>query len=247
MGGKSRIAKHIVPIIQKYINDNNIKTYLEPFCGGANVIDKIVCENKYGSDINKYLIALLKRIQDGYPLLDEVSKELYLQARESFKNSDCNFEDWEIGNIGFLASFNGGWFGAGYAKTTYEKTKNGMRLRNFYQEAKNNILNQAPNIKNIQFACRDYKEYTYLNGCLIYCDPPYQNTRQHVGADNFNHNEFWDVMREWSKNNIVLISEQSAPDDFECIWEQKINRSINVTRKKQSVEKLFIYRGGGHF
>ena len=41
MGSKSRIAKDIVPIIQKYINDNEITSYIEPFCGGANVIDKI--------------------------------------------------------------------------------------------------------------------------------------------------------------------------------------------------------------
>ena len=41
MGSKSRIAKHIVPIIQRYIDENNIDTYVEPFVGGANVIDKI--------------------------------------------------------------------------------------------------------------------------------------------------------------------------------------------------------------
>ena len=51
-------------------------------------------------------------------------------------------------------------------------------------------------------------------------------------------------MREWSKNNIVLISEQNAPDDFECIWEQEVSRSINVTQKKQMVEKLFEYKKG---
>lgn len=34
MGSKSRIAKDIVPIIQKTIDDNNINTYIEPFVGG---------------------------------------------------------------------------------------------------------------------------------------------------------------------------------------------------------------------
>lgn len=41
MGSKSRIAKDIVPIIQKCIDDNNLETYIEPFVGGANIIDKI--------------------------------------------------------------------------------------------------------------------------------------------------------------------------------------------------------------
>lgn len=34
MGSKSRIKKHIVPIIQKLIDDNNIKMYIEPMMGG---------------------------------------------------------------------------------------------------------------------------------------------------------------------------------------------------------------------
>ena len=46
MGSKSRICKYIVPIIQQYIDKNNIKKYWEPFVGGANVIDKIKCAKK---------------------------------------------------------------------------------------------------------------------------------------------------------------------------------------------------------
>lgn len=59
MGSKSRIAKQIVPIIQNYIDQSTKKAYIEPFVGGANVIDKIVCDYRVGFDINKYLIALL--------------------------------------------------------------------------------------------------------------------------------------------------------------------------------------------
>lgn len=59
MGSKSRIAKDIVPIIQNYIdNTDTAETYWEPFVGGANIIDKIKCQYRIGSDLNKYLIAL---------------------------------------------------------------------------------------------------------------------------------------------------------------------------------------------
>ena len=34
VGSKNRIAKDIVPIIQKYIDENNITEYYEPFVGG---------------------------------------------------------------------------------------------------------------------------------------------------------------------------------------------------------------------
>lgn len=74
MGSKSRIAKHIVPIIQQYIDDNNITTYIEPFVGGANVIDKIKCANRFGSDKNPYLIALLERAKKWIPSLRISSK-----------------------------------------------------------------------------------------------------------------------------------------------------------------------------
>ena len=62
-GSKNRLTKYIVPMIQKEIDENSITTYIEPFVGGANVIDKIKCENRIGSDINEELIALLKYIQ----------------------------------------------------------------------------------------------------------------------------------------------------------------------------------------
>lgn len=246
MGSKSRIAKHIVPIIQNYINENNIEKYVEPFVGGANIIDKIQCKEKYGFDKNKYLIALLKKVQSEEELYEEVPKELYDKARNAFNSGDTSeFEDWEIGNIGFIASFNGRWFDGGYAKTGYEKTKNGMRLRNYYQEAKNNILTQAQNLKGIKFSASDYKEFIELphdSGMVIYCDPPYQGTKQYLNALTFDYNEFWQTVREWSKHNIVLISEQNAPSDFECIWEQEVSRSIKATDKKKATEKLFILK-----
>ena len=59
MGSKNRLAKDLAPIIQKYI-DSGCKGYLEPFVGGANMIDKINCNVKVGCDNNRYLIAIIK-------------------------------------------------------------------------------------------------------------------------------------------------------------------------------------------
>ena len=242
MGSKARIAKYIVPIIQKYIDNNNITKYWEPFVGGANVIDKISCNQKAGSDKNKYLIALLCHARDGKELYESVSKELYDKARNAYNNGDTSeFEDWQIGNIGFLASYNGRWFDGGYAKAGYEKTKNGERFRDYYRESKDNLLKQAPQLKGCRFGFMDYVNY-HPKGCLVYCDPPYQGTKQYANATAFDYNLFWTTMREWSKDNIVIISEENAPDDFECIWEQAVSRSIKATDKSESVEKLFIIK-----
>ena len=66
MGSKKRLQKHIAPIINKMIEDNDIKKYVEPFCGGCNMIEAIKCETRIGNDSNKYLIAMWQRLQAGW-------------------------------------------------------------------------------------------------------------------------------------------------------------------------------------
>lgn len=245
-GSKSRIAKYIVPILQKEINENHIELYIEPFVGGANVIDKIKCPHRIANDLNPYLIALLNHIANDGFLPDSVSKELYDKARIAWRNNDLSeFELWEIGAIGFLASYNGRWYDGGYAKPGYEKTKYGQRYRDYYRESRDNLLAQAPLLKDVLFSCDDYRHIGEVTkGMLIYCDPPYANTKQFHNATNFNHKEFWDKMRDWSKSGaIVYISELEAPDDFECVWEQEVSRSVNAKNKTKATEKLFRYKG----
>ena len=65
VGSKSRIAPAIVPIIQEHIQKSGARAYVEPFVGGANVIDKIAAEYRIGFDINGYLIALLQYVKSG--------------------------------------------------------------------------------------------------------------------------------------------------------------------------------------
>lgn len=52
VGSKNKLSKELVPIIQSYIT-NDTKGYLEPFVGGANMIDKIKCRQKIGCDIHE--------------------------------------------------------------------------------------------------------------------------------------------------------------------------------------------------
>ena len=49
MGSKAKVARYIVPIIQEQIERSDYETYLEPFCGGCNVIDKIEAPQRIGS------------------------------------------------------------------------------------------------------------------------------------------------------------------------------------------------------
>ena len=241
MGSKSRISKYIVPIIQDYIDKNKCIRYYEPFVGGANIIDKIKCKNKYASDNNEYLIELYNNLDKINDIPDFITKEHYSEVRDCFNKKLDTYPKWYIGAIGFLASYNGRFFDGGYAKSGYEKTKNGQRYRNYYQESKRNILKQMPNLKDIIFEYKNYHDLHPVNA-VIYCDPPYQGVKQYANSLKFDYDEFWDTIRDWSKRNIVLISEENAPDDFKCIWNYEVSRSIKATNKSKSIEKLFVYK-----
>lgn len=239
MGSKSRVAKYIVPIIQDRIETYGLNTYIEPFCGGANIVDKVKCETKIASDKNKYLIALFKNLDKIETLPDFITKDHYSEVRDCFNEGERYYPDWYIGAVGFLASYNGRFFDGGYSGLV--KTKEGTE-RNYYREAKDNLLKQIPNLKDIIFDCCDYRCYSDVIDCVIYCDPPYKGTKQYGTSKDFDHDEFWNWCRDMSERNIVLISEHNAPPDFECVWEQEVKRTIDNNKRVKAVEKLFEIR-----
>lgn len=237
MGSKAKIAKDILPFIHSYMMINNIDTYIEPFVGGANMIDKVQASHRYGYDKNRYLIALFKHLQNGGKLPEDVSREQYSDCRAHYQVDDGHYPDWYLAAVGFLAGFNGRFYDGCYANPGYE----GDKYRDYYQEAKRNILEQMRLLQDVEFGISNYKDLEPHNS-LVYCDPPYAGTKGYLTiTKDFNHKEFWDTMREWSKDNIVLISEENAPEDFDVIWEQEVSRTIRATDKSKATEKLFIH------
>lgn len=241
MGSKSKYAKYIVPILQKCIDENNITTYVEPFCGGCNIIDKIKCENRYAFDKSDTLIALLSQAAEDFDKIPNCSfdtREHWDEGKEYVKtgNKIGNMSLMEIGCMEFFASFCKGGFARGYAKRT-EK-------RNYYDEAYRNLQKQAPLLKGITFKCQEYDELKDIKNAVIYIDPPYQNTKTYGYArqGKMDYEHFWNWVRELSKDNFVFISEQHAPDDFVPIWTQEVKRTTNKTNDFKAVENLFVWK-----
>lgn len=229
MGSKNRLSKELVPIIESYITEDT-KGYIEPMVGGANIIDKINCDNKIGCDIHKELIALLKYAQN---LDNSIPNVITEEEYKNVKNNKESYEDWYVGLVGFCSTFGAKYFG-GYAKNC----KNGDS-----RYAIKNLLKQRNNLKNISFQHKDFREIKNINGYVIYCDPPYKDTTKY-SAKNFPYEEFYDWCRKMSKNNIVLISEYSMPNDFECIWQKESKVTFDSNRKaddkkNKRIEKLF--------
>lgn len=239
VGSKNRLAKELIPIIQSYITDDT-KGYLEPFVGGANMIDKISCNNKFGCDIHEELIELLKYIQNTNNVLPiTITEEEYNKVR---LNKD-KYEKWYIGFVGFCATFGAKYFG-GYARGFKEDK---ITPRDIPAESIRNIEKQRKNLQNIKFKCCSYDEINKnIKNFVIYCDPPYKGTLKYT--TDFDYDKFYKWCKEMSKNNIVLISEYWMPEEFECIWEKKTTVRIDSNKKSKDkkmerTEKLFIYRG----
>ena len=235
VGSKNRLSKELVPIIQSYIKSDT-KGYLEPFVGGANLIDKIQCTNKIGCDIHEELIQLLKYVQEYSNLLpDTISESTY----NDVKNNRNKYEKWYAGLVGFCSSFGAKYFG-GYAK--------GNDNRNRQNEAIRNLQKQAPNLQGTKFINASFLDLPKdkIKGYVIYCDPPYRNTTKYK-TEEFPYEEFYQWVKDMSVHNTVLISEYNMTDEFECIWskESKVNFDSNRESNDKNnirIEKLFTYK-----
>ena len=224
MGSKNRIAKHLLPIMLAERKPN--QTWVEPFVGGANMVDKVDGE-RIGADVNEYVIALLQEMsKESYysPVIDEIKYN-------HIKDNIDKHHKWIVGYAGTQLSFGSKWFGG------YRRDKTGAR--NYSNEAIRNVNKQAKRVKGVDFVHSGYQDLEIPPTSLIYCDPPYDGTTKY--RDTFNHEEFWQWCRDKAKEgHTVFISEYSAPDDFECVWEMEVKTLLDKKpRDTKRIEKLF--------
>ena len=233
MGSKNRIAKFVLPIMLQAANEKGITTWVEPFVGGANMIDKVPNNfQRIGIDYNAHTIEALIAIRD---LVDKLPNEVTVEYYNSLKGSS---PEPITSLIRFGTSF-GGKFENGYARSFTDK---GVP-RNHWDEAKRNAQKQSPKLQGVKFINGSYDEYSDFENCLIYCDPPYEGTTSYkTGA--FDHPKFWDWCRKMSEKNLVFVSEYKAPDDFICVWEGEVKTNFASQRDEathKAVEKLFKF------
>lgn len=231
VGSKNKLSKELAPIIQSYIKSDT-KGYIEPFVGGANMIDKIQCNNKIGYDIHEELIELLKYAQEYHYLLPkEISEEVYNEVRDNKEK----FEKWYVGLVGFCATFGAKWFG-GYARSF---KSDGVTPRNMSEEAINNLKKQAPKLKGITFIHSSFLDIPIedIKGYVIYCDIPYKGTTKYK-TESFPYEEFYEWVKKLSIHNTVLISEYDMPEEFTCIWQKEVKCSIDSNKVSNDKKML---------
>jgi len=235
LGGKKKIGKEIASKLLEVAPPDKVDGYIEPFCGALGVMVHMV-DKGYKTckayDSCKDLILLWKALKaDKFKFPKSVSERTWLRYKNDKTPSAMR------AFIGFGCSFGGAWY-TGYAQ---KYCKNARYHTPVLNESTRTCKKMVPQIKKINtIGCKDYKQHHFKN-CLIYCDPPYHKTSKYNAVNSFDHDEFWNTARKWSKNNIVIVSEYTAPKDFKCIWQKKRIESASPTNFRTSkIEKLFI-------
>lgn len=232
MGSKGRIWKYLSPIILKERTEDQY--YIEPFCGGCNSICQ-VSGKRIASDINPYLIALFQGLLNGEKGVTDIDKGYYDKVRESYRNNDDSFSDFEKGWVGYMASYNGRFFDGGY---TGNNKKYGSEVRNYIDQSIRNIYGQLDSLQNIEFHCCSYENLSVPDNSIIYCDPPYKDTKKYDRI-NFDYDNFYQWCFDMKdKGHQVFISEYNMPSAFTLLWEKEIRCNMDW-EKGLRIERLY--------
>lgn len=89
---------------------------------------------------------------------------------------------------------------------------------------------------NLTITNSPYENYVYKANDVVYCDPPYENTRQEGYSTVFNSKKFyeWALSREYP----VYISSYKLPADFHLVAEIKKQNLANKNNRV-TIERLY--------
>ena len=235
MGSKNRIAKFILPIMLADAEKQGLKTFVDCFVGGGNIIDKVPSSFKrIGYDLNPHVIEAMKTIRDNpHSLPDTLAEEEYRNIKGTDPHPINSF-------LRFVCSF-GSRFDEGYART-YNPDGS---LKSHAAMGKRSAIKQSANLQGVIFEKLSYEQVEFTEPSLIYCDIPYKGTKWYRAnlVPKFDHDKFFDWCRQKkAEGHTVFVSEYNAPDDFEVVWQGEVKTNFASTRKAAThvaVEKLF--------
>ena len=120
------------------------RTWVEPFVGGANLIDKVTGD-RIGADANENVINALKFIRDDLSIIPKNNKEFTEEMYKALRKSpDSKLKSF----AGFAYSFGAKWLG-GWSRSGD---------RDYVSEAYRNAIQQSPRLQGIDLRHSCYKE-----------------------------------------------------------------------------------------
>lgn len=222
LGGKSRIAKYLVPFLE---SERKGKVYLEPFMGAGHIIIQMAGK-RVGSDCHPDLMEMWCAVQLGWLPPESVKEEEYKQLKRQQTPSPLR------GYVGFQGSWGGKWFG-GYARN--------QSNHNYVKAGLTSLRYARSKLQDVTLLCCDYREWSHVEDWLIYCDPPYEGFTSYTGVASFDHSRFWKWVCHMGKSNKIFVSSYQAPDNFRCVLEIPTTTNLQVAGggKSPRIECLF--------
>ena len=252
LGSKAKLSDFILSSIFNDMKSKNqtSSVFVDAFCGGGNLIQFVPSRYvRIASDINKYTVSFLNKIQEDVSWIPQNSSEYTIEDYKFTKNSimkgnkfisdnSLKYHDYFIAHVGYNLSYSGKFFG-GFRQDKSNK-------RDYVKEAYNHTLKQLNLIQGITFYHRSYEFYSSTefkeSNCIIYCDIPYKNTTKYDANDfEFDYSTFY----EWCKymTNVghnVYISEYSMPEEFKIIASKDTVSKVNqIGNSSIKTEKIF--------
>lgn len=217
-----------VPEIQRRL-PKGIKTYWEPFVGGANVVgnlcfnaEKIVC-----SDVIDPLIQLYNRIQDEpYSIADtyqkhwsllQYSTEHFYEVRKEFNNTqdpELFFFLCRTSQNGLIRFNQKGWFNASVAHNPDGRTK-GANPDNMREL----LVRWHERLQRVDsFGCIDYTHQFLMmkDGDFTYLDSPYP-CKNSVYGGGFDEQEFFGWLCYLNEKDVRWMLSYPYPETPELV------------------------------
>jgi DNA adenine methylase len=237
MGSKRRIFPSFKEIIKSNLTDQS--TYIEPFVGGGNSIIQIEHRKRIGYDINPYTIEALKLIRD-YPesIPDIITEDYYAKLNKEREVNGIT------GFAAFAMSF-GGRFFEGYRRDKAGSKGDIQNMKTQSMRSKKDAMKQSDLLKGVDLITGSYCDINMPDKSVIYCDPPYQNTKKYTTSVKFNHFQFFTwCERMAADGHTVFVSEYDAPKSFTVVWEGEMSNNLSRTRSNSTIviEKLFTIK-----
>jgi DNA adenine methylase len=242
--------------------------FFEPFLGSGAILATVAPKNGLGSDTFGPLMEIWKTLKSNPDRLidwygerqrmigQQTKEEVYEQVKASY-NAQPNGADFL-----FLSRSCYGGIIRFRKNDGFMSTPCGVHDPISTESFSKRVNEWKNRLRYVNFEHCDYKMAfeEAKEGDMIYCDPPYafnkypiKYRRDTKKYDVFDNDKFWEVMREWSKENMVVISEITAPPDFINIWEQeryrsaaqskktRFNKNSAVASNTHNTEKLFVH------
>lgn len=225
MGGKSRIAKYIVP----HLAQHGLPVW-DAFAGGLSISAALLAAGvpTISSDVRVGIIKLYEQCLSGdWSATADCSPEEYAAAKALPDDSPRK------AFISAACSFGGKYFG-GYA------APNSTHPRG-YAEAGRNLLAKKLSLPGWGLVAVSFFDVEPQPGLVVYCDPPYRET---VGYGmEFDFDAFDARVLEWARFGPVYVSEYEFPHG-RVVWERASTTTLGagVQGGRAHVERLYEVR-----